>query len=231
MALNVTVEQKKRLEELSQYTAIVEERLKEAELICGQVVYPAVNELRYLARNLANVLSIALDGGSEDRNKLFERYLLDAELCCQRANHDITDAIFTYIALEIEAVRKSMGASLIQGHFDDYSAQMESLQIVHDLMAKSRGTERTRRAEIYTDIASNYLPGILNFYKRLLTNKHLLGEHFRSIKRAQIAIRFGSVFAFITGLASFLSFCGLTAGDMWRSVIAFFSQEPVEPKS
>lgn len=215
MALKVTDGQKTRLEELSANTAVVEERLKEAELICGQVVYPAVNELRYLARNLANVLAISLDGGSAQRDQLFERHLLDAELCCQRANHDITDAVFTYIALEIDSVRKAVGASLIQGHFSDYAEQMKNLQAVHDLMAKSRGSERARRAEIYQDIYNNYLPGILTFYKALLTDKNLLGEHFRAIKRTQIAIRAGAVFAFVASLASILSFFEVTISDFW----------------
>jgi len=213
MALDATPEQIERLKNLSHSTALVEERLKEAELICGQVVYPAVNELRYLARNLSSVLAMSLENeGQQDR---CERHLLDAELCCQRANHDITDAVFTYIALEIGAIRKAMGASLIQGHFDDYAGHMDSLQMVHELMAKSRGSERKRRAEIYLDIEKNYLPSLLEFYKALLKNKNLLGEHYRAIQRTQLGVRAASVFAFIASMASILSFMGYSASDLW----------------
>jgi len=216
MVLNVTDDQRIRLENLSHDTALIEERLKEAELICGNVVYPAVNELRYLARNLANILAISLSGSKNNgNNNKFERFLLDAELCCERANHDITDAIYMYISLEIEAVRKSMGASLIQGHFTEYSEQMKHLQSVNKLMAESRGSRRAERSEIYEDITNNYLPSLLEFYKELLTNKELLGEHFRAIQTNQKLVRFGSFFAFIASLASILSFFGVSASDLW----------------
>jgi len=213
VALTLTNEQTERLNTLSHKTALVEERLKTAELLCGQVVYPAVNELRYLARNLASVLAIKYDGNGT--NPDFERYVVDAELCCERANHDITDAVFAYISLEIDAVRKSMGASLIQGHFPLYSETMKLLHDSNHLIAKSRGSRRAERAAIYEDLADNYLPDIITFYEDLLSNKELLGEHYRAIQVTQRNIKIGTVFAVIASLASILGFFEITISDLW----------------
>ena len=80
MTLTLTNEQIKRFDALSHRTALVEEPLKTAELLCGQVVYPAVNEFGNLARNLTSVLAAKIDGNGTDPE--FERYVVVAELCC-----------------------------------------------------------------------------------------------------------------------------------------------------
>ena len=205
--------QKKRLDTLSHRTALVEERLKTAELLCGQVVYPAVNELRYLGRNLASVLALKYDGNGTDPE--FERYVVDAELCCQRANHDITDAVFAYVSLEIDAIRKAMGASLIQGHFPLYSKIMKLLQEANHLIASSRGSRRSERVATYEDLVDNYLPDIISFYRDVLSNKELLGEHYRAIKATQRNVKIGTVFAVVASFASILGFFEITISDIW----------------
>ncbi len=91
----------------------IEERIKEAELICGQVVFPAVNELRYMARNLASLIDLALTSpdARNSAERSVESYFSDAEMCCVRADHDITMLYLPTLAL------KSM-------HFDASTAHL-----------------------------------------------------------------------------------------------------------
>ena len=194
-----------KLAVLSNKTALVEKRLKEAESICGQVIYPAVNELRYLGRNLSKLLQHVIDG-EELSSESFETYLIDAELCCTRADHDITDAVFTFISLEVNALRKAYGASLISAHFPDYTAVIETFQKVQTLMAESRGSSSSDREKIYKDIRINYIPKILEFYKNIQTKKELIDENYRLIKKSQICIRVITFVAVLGSISSILAF-------------------------
>ena len=80
-----------------------------------------------------------------------------------------------YVSLEIDAIRKAMGASLIQGHFPLYSKIMKLLQEANHLIASSRGSRRSEGVAIYEDLVDNYLPDIISFYRDVLSNKEHIG--------------------------------------------------------
>ena len=217
MAVKLDAAAVERLHKLSDQTALVEERLKEAEILCGQVVYPAVNELRYLGRNLARILGDVINGAVD--NDVFERHLIDAELCCIRASNDITDAVYTFLSLEVDSLRKAYGASLLNAHFSDYTDVEEVFQTTQRLMSEARGSRRSERQELYDQITNTHIPIIIDFYKRLFVNKQLLDENYREITRAQTQIRFAFFIGVIGGFASILSFFGVT----FQSIQEWFS--------
>lgn len=198
------VDAPQRLERLVQSTELVEERLKEAEFICGQAVYPAVNELRYLGRNLSSLLSMHLKG--EYDKVLFEQRLVDAELCCVRANHDITDAVFAILSLEIDSFRRAYGASLIEYHIPSYSRVIANIKEVQRLIIESRGSRKNEREIIYDDIKRNYVDNIIRFYEELMGNADILDEHFRSIQRSQRTNRIFVILSSVAILITVLQF-------------------------
>lgn len=201
-----------RLRELAHKSEVVEERLKEAEQICGQVIYPAVNELRYQGRNLSFIAAGIMNESIS--NDQFERYLLDAENCCIRANHDITDAIFTYLSLEIDTLRKAYGASLIQAHFDDYTDKIDTIHTIQSLISKSRGKGFRERASIYQDIEHNHLDEIIEFHKELAKNRNLLGEHYRQIEGRARLFQSAAYIGLFASILTILQFFGVNFSDI-----------------
>lgn len=76
-----------------------EQAIKRAELVCGEVVTPAIKELRYAGRRLADGLEAVASGTVTPETNGFLR---DALFDCYRARHDAIDAAISKIAVEID---------------------------------------------------------------------------------------------------------------------------------
>ncbi len=197
----------------------VEERIKQAELICGQVVFPAVNELRYMARNLASLIDLALADQEvvDGAERTVDSYFNDAEMCCVRADHDITDALFAFISLEVAAFRRQYGASMVAAHLDDYGKLVDSLQQIQQLVIESRGEKRISiRIRTYDKIRDFFLPIVVDIYQKLLRNEEILRAHYLKIVtagRRGFWVGLGSsiiiLITLISGFASIASWFGL----------------------
>ena len=105
---------------------------------------------------------------------------------------------------------------------------MKLLQDANHLIAASRGSCRSERVAIYEDLVDNYLPGIIEFYRNVLSNKELLGEHYRSIKTTQRNIKIGTVFAVVASFASILGFFEITISDIWSKEDSARLDTPLE---
>ena len=73
----------------------IEQQLKEYELTAGGVAIPSINELRYAGRRLIDALNVIVNHPNPTEDKAIEQieeHLIEAERCCENADHDIVDA-------------------------------------------------------------------------------------------------------------------------------------------
>ena len=183
MQVEVNPEWSQRLKALADRIAAVEVRVKQAEQISGRVVYPAVGELRYLGRNLARILG-DLTGG-DINPEAFETHLRDAELCCTRANNDVIDAVFSHVSIELDFLRQSYGAPLLNMHLADY---VEILTIIRDgqeKIAMSRRRVGDGRDRVYADLGDDFFDKLIEYHSKLQLNTEILEEAYADITKAK----------------------------------------------
>lgn len=84
----------KELTEIVEKWNSIEERIKDAELICGEAVVPAINELRYAGRQFVDAMSIFTRGNLTlaDFEKI-DTHIKNVQYNLMNADHDCTDAI------------------------------------------------------------------------------------------------------------------------------------------
>lgn len=84
-----------------------EHAIKLAEQVNGQVVNPAIYELRYAGRRLIEADQLEAKGDLEEAAKR----LGDAQMDCMRARHDAVDAATSKITVHLELAIDKLGAS------------------------------------------------------------------------------------------------------------------------
>lgn len=166
--------------------------IKLAEQVNGEIINPAIYELRYAGRRIVEALTIV----DEDAIK---KLLADAHFDCCRARHDAIDAATSKIAADLEISVHLIGPDIVLTHFKEFPNLYGKLSDVRKLIARSR-EDRNNRDKIYASIQSGNLSEIIDLYRSYQASEPLLIESARKQRRA--ALR-NSIFGWV-GIVSLL---------------------------
>ena len=142
--------------------------MKDIELFRRDAIIPAINELRYTGRRVADVL-LLLTGSevlSEQALTRLDEQLIIAEAYLINADHDLTDAVVLNVLLHVDRVIKRHGAAKVQRYIPDYADQATKLEEAQALIKESRA-DRTRRGDIYSTLAKDYVPLLMALQHRI----------------------------------------------------------------
>lgn len=143
--------------------------IKIAEQVNGEIVNPAIYELRYAGRRI--VEAIVLHAKGDDQKA--ERILDDALFNCHRARHDAIDAITSKIVSDMDAAKTHLGANILLDKFPETTRLLEMLVPVRERIAESR-VNRENRDAIYAVIEATDLPPIVQLYRKFKISEPLL---------------------------------------------------------
>ena len=158
--------------------------------------------MRYLGRNLARILG-DLTGG-DINPKAFETHLRDAELCCTRANNDVIDAVFSDVSIELDFLRQSYGAALLNMHLAGY---VEILTIIRDgqeKIAMSRRRVGDGRNRVYADLGDDFFDKLIEYHSKIQLNTEILEEAYADITKAKKRYSFPAGLNVVFAIAALL---------------------------
>lgn len=165
--MQVNDERVARFERLYHAWAEAEKAVKIADQVVGDVVIPAIKELRYAGRKLSKGLHNYIVGNMEDEA---DRWIEDAINDCHRARHDATDAATAFIARRLEQVMDELGSAAVREHFPEYADLRGNLATVRRKVAAARH-DHNGRHDIYEVLEEEELPQIMALYEKLLANE------------------------------------------------------------
>lgn len=173
--MNLTDDQLDRLRRLSKAWADAEQALKIGEQQLGDVVIPAIKELRYGGRKLAKALDNYQDGKDIERT---DREVEDAIFDCYRARHDATDAAAAALSLHLDHAIKDLGIEAVKEHFPDYAKFASLLLAVRRKIADAR-QDQNGRHDLYEDLEADELPQIVALYEEFkAAEPHMKDQRF-----------------------------------------------------
>ena len=146
-----------------------EEVIKEAEIVDGEVVIPAIYELRYAGRRIVD----AYEAWSRPDREQSLKYLHDAYFNCFRARHDAIDAATAKIAEDIDMLRRDIGPGAVLSYYPDYAALAMDLYETRSKIASTR-RERNDRDKVYKTIAEVDLPSLRKRHTELMWHQETL---------------------------------------------------------
>lgn len=146
--------------------------LKRAEQINGEMVGPAVSELRYAGRKLIDFVRETSTSADPDKRRT---HLEDFLQCCVRARHDAVDATFSYIMLYLEELESRVDADLISSQFSEYKLLKRDLKHVRNKISASR-SDRDNRNKIYEDIVVFAMDKTIDTFEELRASEASLFE-------------------------------------------------------
>jgi hypothetical protein len=195
------------LEELVDAWNKAEHSIKIAENVCGDVVAPAINELRYAGRKLVESWNLLQAHNPEDAS---ER-LRDAMFDCCRAEHDAIDTATAAMAERLLNAVDSMGYDVVLRVYPDFSKLSQRITATQRLAEESR-KDRNNRQATYDMMQTSYFPETANDYRAFLDSDNLM----RAIAKKERWRKLGSWVGYGVGVL------GL--------IIAFFAWRfPVQP--
>jgi hypothetical protein len=151
----------------------VEPRTKEVELLRGETIYAAVNELRYTGRKIADVLLLVAEG-KEDPETLakINEQLVVAENYLINADHDLTDSAVLFVGIRIKRIIEAHGLKKVIGVAPEYKELSQILEEAKSVVIKSRG-DRANRTEVYAKLAEHHVPKLVTLYGELTAHSEL----------------------------------------------------------
>lgn len=144
-----------------------EEVVKLAELVCEDVIIPAVAELRYAGRRLVDALNGQATGKTEGE---VIALVEDARFCCFRSRHDAIDAALGRMALEIDVLANAMGYDVVHNSYPDFVAYVQRLTSARRQIAISRG-DRNNREAIYESLVATDFSKLVDDHLALKTSE------------------------------------------------------------
>ena len=167
---------KEKLSSLADHWNRIEKRVKQAEQVRGEVVIPAINELRYAGRKIVDAwLLYAKPISTEEDRKEFEETLAVIKQYLLNADHDISDAICFTLHKQMQYFLRRYGIRTITKHFNDFPSFLAEMRDVNNTISQSRET-RVQRIDKYNEIAGDYIPKLVAYYDQLLTSAELALE-------------------------------------------------------
>lgn len=188
----------------------VERWIKRAEHVNKKAVIPAINELRYAARQVIHAIKVIsskkpLNEG--EINSVRRRIILTRQFI-MNAEHDICDAIASFYKDVIDDLDRNIPVSIIQIYYPGYVEFRKNLQ---DCLQKIQDSRRDQddRINIYEEIRTKYLGYLIEEFQNL-QEAHIQAQHQQKIledelrkkdQRNKISLWFG----YISGFASLVS--------------------------
>jgi hypothetical protein len=158
------------LGEIAAEWGVAEEEIKLAEQIHKKVVFPAIKELRYAGRRLADALAaIARDAPQKE----ILDYLADARFGCHCARHDVIDASILKIAVDLDLMLKKLGHEAVLAAYPQYAELVSRVQGTQYEIAVAR-KKRDERRDIYQEIQKAEFPNLVREFNKVKSNEPLM---------------------------------------------------------
>jgi hypothetical protein len=178
------------LTEIAEEWATAEHEIKLAEQIHKRVVFPAIQELRYAGRRLADALVAISRNAAADE---VSGYLTDARFGCHCARHDVIDASLLKMAIDLDLMLRKLGHEAVLAAFPKYPELLQKLQNAQFEIAKARHKRESRR-DIYEELQRAEFPDLVRQFKEAESNEPLM-------KRIAMRTRFHRYLAYAFGVA------------------------------
>ncbi|WP_292980596.1 hypothetical protein [Oceanicaulis sp. UBA6590] len=143
--------------------------IKVAEQVNGEIINPAIYELRYAGRRIVEALKCHEEGDIDKRNNL----LHDADFDCCRAKHDAIDAITAKVANDMALATKKLGEDNVLQHFPNITKMYRTIKSVRSKIKISR-EDRENRDAIYETLGAGDIPELVELYEEFLGSEDLL---------------------------------------------------------
>lgn len=177
-----------------------ERAIKIAEQVEGEIVNPAIYELRYGGRRLIEALDIIED----DKESALQR-LHDAHFDCCRARHDAIDAATSKMAAMLNIAVERLGADVVLTHFTQFPKIVRRLADVRTKIATSR-ENRDDRDAIYASIEADDLGELMEIYSDFLASEGMMKASAKKQRREGAFNRFVGAVGIISLLLSTVFF-------------------------
>lgn len=187
---------KEFLEDICAEWAQAEADIKLAEQIAEKVIFPAVKELRYGGRRIAQALQLILSNGNPDE---INKYLQDALFDCHRARHDAIDAAAAQMAIVARIAEDKLGPDAVLSAFPEFPSLVEQIQNLRSKIVNSRRSAAEREA-IYVEIESADFPKVVDLYNKFQRSEERMKAIARK-QRVRDAVSYASLFVGFAGMA------------------------------
>lgn len=149
-----------QLKELTDYWNRIEERVKQVENLRGEVVIPAINELRYAGRRFLDAWAIShtSDGelSSDDQEK-FDEMIAASRQYLMNADHDLGDAVCGYIGKTVRKLLTTYGIGNVRHIVPEIDEIYNKVKEAEQKRAHAR-KDRSRRTALYEELSRDYVP-------------------------------------------------------------------------
>ena len=154
-----------KLSKLAAHWNKIEARLKEAEQFREESVTAAINEMRYAGRRIIDVLQELETTGWAQSDKVDED-LIVAKNYLINADHDITDGICFFAHRRLRRVLEHHGRAKVERYCSDFVSLFPDIIKAQEIIRGSR-EDRTSRMNEYENLATNYLPIIMELHNNI----------------------------------------------------------------
>ncbi len=137
-----------------------EKDIKNAEQVCGEVVFPAIMELRYAGRRLIQALQFST---IENNNEEVRKLLHDAWFDCHRSRHDAIDAATAQISKILDIATDKLGHDVVLAAYPEFTKLLKKLDTLRTKITKSRGSAEERDG-IYQTIENSDFPDLIESF-------------------------------------------------------------------
>lgn len=164
---NFRREKKQEFEELLTYWRDIERWIKIAEQVNKRAVIPAINELRYAARQLYyGIMLFRKHKLSDGEKSSINKRIIIADQYLMNADHDVIDAIVGFYSKTIEVIDNEVGMSQVSTHFPKYHAFREMVFSAEQQISATRH-DAAERKKAYRAIREGDLKELISDYKAL----------------------------------------------------------------
>ena len=178
--------------------------MKEVELLRGETILAAVNELRYTGRKIADVLLLLSDENGDDAAAFVrvDEQLIIAENYLVNADHDLTDFAVLFVGLRVQRIVEAHGLPKVKRFALDFDDLSKILDEAKSVVVQSRA-DRANRIDIYDRLAKHHVPKLVELYKSLTSHPELKlpeGEIKKGLQLVTILTAIGVIAAIGTFL-------------------------------
>lgn len=160
--------------------------VKLGEQVNKKIVVPAIKELRYAGRRLADAL-VAISQGKAKKD--IDAFLIHARFNCHCARHDAIDAATLKMAIDLDLMTERLGHEAVLFAFPKFGELFGRIQAAQSLIASARA-KRENRGDIYAEIAATDFQGLVELYKSAKASEPLM-KKIAARTRAQRWIAYG----------------------------------------
>jgi hypothetical protein len=152
--------------------------LKLGEQVNQKVVFPAIKELRYAGRRLADALVAISQARSR---KDIDALLVHARFNCHCARHDAIDAATLKMAIDLDLMLGRLGHEAVLFAFPKFPDLYHRIQHAQSLIASARA-KRENRQDIYAEIEATNFSDLVDLFKEAKGSEPLMKRIAASTK-------------------------------------------------